>query len=72
GRALPTTIPQYLAQLRVALEGADPAMVQDALYDAEEYLRSGRALPTTIPQYLAQLRVALEGADPAMVQDALY
>jgi uncharacterized membrane protein len=40
GRALPTTIPQYLAQLRVALEGADPAMVQDALYDAEEYLRS--------------------------------
>ena len=31
GRALPTTIPQYLAQLRVALEGADPAMVQDAL-----------------------------------------
>ena len=40
GRALPTTIPQYLAQLRAALEGADPAMVQDALYDAEEYLRS--------------------------------
>ena len=28
------------AQLRAALEGADPAMVQDALYDAEEYLRS--------------------------------
>ncbi|MGG6375482.1 DUF1700 domain-containing protein, partial [Stenotrophomonas muris] len=40
GSALPTTIPQYLAQLRAALEGADPAMVQDALYDAEEYLRS--------------------------------
>ncbi|WMJ68481.1 sensor domain-containing protein [Stenotrophomonas sp. 24(2023)] len=40
GTALPTTIPQYLAQLRTALEGADPAMVQDALYDAEEYLRS--------------------------------
>ena len=40
GRALPTTIPQYLAQLRASLEGADPAMVQDALYDAEEYLRS--------------------------------
>ena len=37
---LPTTIPEYLAQLRQALHGADPAMVQDALYDAEEYLRS--------------------------------
>ena len=36
----PTTIPAYLAQLRVALAGADPALVQDALYDAEEYLRS--------------------------------
>lgn len=40
GRALPTTIPEYLAQLRAALHDADPAMVQDALYDAEEYLRA--------------------------------
>ncbi|WP_313461360.1 sensor domain-containing protein [Stenotrophomonas sp.] len=40
GTGLPTTIPQYLAQLRAALHDADPAMVQDALYDAEEYLRS--------------------------------
>ncbi|KMM74029.1 membrane protein [Xanthomonas sp. NCPPB 1128] len=39
-RPLPTTIPDYLAQLRAALAGADPALVQDALYDAEEYLRS--------------------------------
>lgn len=38
--ALPTTIPAYLAQLRRALEGADPALAQDALYDAEEYLRA--------------------------------
>jgi len=37
---LPTSIPDYLAQLRAALSGADPALVQDALYDAEEYLRS--------------------------------
>jgi uncharacterized membrane protein len=37
---LPTNIPDYLAQLRQALAGADPALVQDALYDAEEYLRS--------------------------------
>ena len=38
--ALPTSIPAYLDQLRLALAGADPALVQDALYDAEEYLRS--------------------------------
>ena len=36
----PQSIPEYLEQLRVALTGADPALVQDALYDAEEYLRS--------------------------------
>ena len=38
--ATPTTIKEYLAQLRAALAGADPAMIQDALYDAEEHLRS--------------------------------
>jgi hypothetical protein len=36
----PKTIREYLAQLRAALAGADPAMIQDALYDAEEHLRS--------------------------------
>ena len=40
GSLLPNTIPAYLDQLRVARAGADPALVQDALYDAEEYLRS--------------------------------
>lgn len=39
----PTTISDYLAQLRDALHGADPALIQDALYDAEEYLRSEMA-----------------------------
>ena len=38
--SLPRTIAEYLDQLRAALAGADPALVQDALYDAEEYLRS--------------------------------
>ena len=37
---LPTNIRDYLEQLRRALAGADPALMQDALYDAEEYLRS--------------------------------
>jgi uncharacterized membrane protein len=40
---LPENIPAYLKQLRRALAGADPAMIQDALYDAEEYLRSEMA-----------------------------
>lgn len=30
----------YLQALKAALAGADPALVQDALYDAEEYLRA--------------------------------
>jgi hypothetical protein len=38
--ATPKSIPEYLDQLRAALRGADPAVVQDALYDAEEYLRA--------------------------------
>jgi uncharacterized membrane protein len=38
--SLPTSIPEYLEHLRRSLAGADPALIQDALYDAEEYLRS--------------------------------
>ncbi len=38
--SIPRTIPQYLEQLRAALRGADAALLQDALYDAEEYLRA--------------------------------
>ena len=37
------TIEGYLTQLKAALAGADPALVQDALYDAEEYLRDAIA-----------------------------
>ncbi|MGA9333750.1 MAG: sensor domain-containing protein [Rudaea sp.] len=36
----PRTIAEYLEQLRSALKGADTALIQDALYDAEEHLRS--------------------------------
>jgi uncharacterized membrane protein len=36
----PRTIGEYLKQLRAALRGADKAMIQDALYDAEEHLRA--------------------------------
>ena len=36
----PGTVEQYLDALRSALKGADKALVQDALYDAEEHLRA--------------------------------
>src|SRR5580704_10947144 len=36
----PRSIDEYLRQLRQALEGQDPALIQDALYDSEEYLRA--------------------------------
>ncbi len=39
-RSAPRSIEQYLDALRAALAGEDPALVQDALYDAEEYLRA--------------------------------
>ncbi len=36
----PRSIDEYLQRLRAALDGEDPALIQDALYDAEEYLRA--------------------------------
>ena len=38
--AAPRSIDAYLKQLRAALADQDPALVQDAAYDAEEYLRA--------------------------------
>jgi len=39
-RSAPRSIDQYLRQLREELAGADAALIQDALYDSEEYLRA--------------------------------
>jgi uncharacterized membrane protein len=39
-RTAPRSIDQYLRQLREELAGADAALIQDASYDAEEYLRA--------------------------------
>jgi uncharacterized membrane protein len=39
-RPAPRSIDEYLKQLREALAGEDPSLIQDALYDAEEYLRA--------------------------------
>ena len=38
-KPVPRSVQEYLDQLRAELTGADPALIQDALYDAEEYLR---------------------------------
>ncbi|MCL2503634.1 MAG: sensor domain-containing protein [Coriobacteriia bacterium] len=37
------TIEGYLLELKAALAGCDPALIQDAMYDAEEYLRDAVA-----------------------------
>ena len=42
----PRSVEEYLRQLRAALEDQDPALIQDALYDAEEYLRAEIAAHT--------------------------
>ncbi len=39
----PNTIEEFLAALRHALRDCDPALIQDAVYDAEEYLRGAIA-----------------------------
>ena len=39
----PTTIKAYLDALKVCLHGQPPALIQDALADAEEYLRAEQA-----------------------------
>lgn len=41
--SIPQSIDAYLQALRAELAGADPALVQDALYDAEEHLRAEAA-----------------------------
>lgn len=49
-RSAPRSIDEYLRQLREALTGEDPALVQDALYDAEEYLRAELAAHAGKPE----------------------
>ena len=80
--ATPRTIEQYLDALRMALKGADPALVQDALYDAEEHLRAelaqsagdaeGEVLTRIVTSYGAPDEVAdAYRANEATIQKAL-
>ena len=65
----PHTIAEYLNQLRAALRGADPALIQDALYDAEEHLRAeladqpGRDEATMLQQVVGSYGAPDEVAD---------
>lgn len=62
--SIPQNIPQYLAQVRDALAGADPAVVQDALYDAEEHLRAELAANPGVPESELLRRIATSSGEP--------
>jgi hypothetical protein len=65
----PRSIPEYLEQLRAALGGADPALVQDALYDAEEYLRAELAAHPGAPEAQVLAGIATSYGAPEEVAD---
>ena len=68
--ATPKTIPEYLDQLRYELRNADPALLQDALYDAEEYLRSELAENPSATEAEMLARIATSyGAPETMEYD---
>ena len=67
--AVPVTIAQYLEQLQSELGNADPALVQDALYDAEEYLRSELAENPGEGEASMLARVATSYGAPAEVAE---
>lgn len=65
----PKTVPEYLEQLRSALAGSDPALVQDALYDAEEYLRAELAANPNLAEADVLASIAGSYGDPEEVAD---
>ena len=68
--ATPRTVEEYLDLLRAELQGADRALVQDALYDAEEHLRAELAQhPDESDETMLGRIVASYGA-PSEVADA--
>lgn len=68
-RPIPQTITQYLEQLRAELASADPALVQDALYDAEEYLRAEWAEHPDLDEAALLASVAGSYGAPSEVAD---
>ena len=63
-------IEEYLARLRAELDGADPAVVHDATYDADEYLRAALADVPEDEQVEAMAAVEESYGSPAEVAAA--
>ncbi len=68
--ATPRTVEQYLDALKEALRGADPALVQDALYDAEEHLRAELAQHPADTEGDVLARIVLSYGAPDEVAEA--
>jgi len=65
----PRSIEEYLDQLRAALGRADKAVVQDALYDAEDHLRSELAENPGVPETELLARMATSYGAPNEVAE---
>jgi len=65
----PRSIDEYLDQLRAALGRADTAVVQDALYDAEDHLRSELAENPGVPESELLTRMATTYGAPSEVAE---
>ena len=65
----PKTVAQYLDMLKDALKGADPSMIRDALYDAEEYLRSELAANPDVSEADLLAQVSSSYGAPEEVAD---
>jgi hypothetical protein len=63
-------IEEYLTRLRAELSGADPAILNDAVYDADEYLRAELADVTPEDQDAAMTRIYESYGTPAEVASA--
>lgn len=63
-------IEEYLTRLRAELSGADPAVVNDAVYDADEYLRAELADVPPEGQDAAMTRIYETYGTPAEVASA--
>jgi len=68
--ATPSSVEQYLDALRAALSGADPALVQDALFDAEEHLRAELAQHRDESEATVLTRIIGSYGAPEEVADA--
>lgn len=67
--SIPRSIPEYLDQLRVALRGADAALVQDALNDAEEHLRAELAAEPSLGEAEVLARIVASYGAPEEVAE---